>query len=156
MLIKEIILAVLGFCFGMLTAGGVFTVLIGVGLMPRFAGKTHTARYEILYEEFIIYGTIIGCLFSVFDFPYKIGEYLNRYCSDIVYTVIAYGMIVVIGVFSGIFVGCLALAIAEMIDSIPTFTRRIGFRHGLGIVILVIAIGKLCGSLIYFFMAFYQ
>ena len=48
------------------------------------------------------------------------------------------------------FVGCLALAIAEMLDSIPIFTRRISFRHGLGCVVLAMAAGKFCGSLFYF------
>ncbi|MDE5866342.1 MAG: stage V sporulation protein AB, partial [Lachnospiraceae bacterium] len=44
----------------------------------------------------------------------------------------------------------LALAIAEMLNTIPIFSRRIGFRHGLGIAILAVALGKLVGSLIYF------
>ena len=54
------------------------------------------------------------------------------------------------GLFAGIFVGCLALAIAEMLDSIPILTRRIGFRHGLGLMVLSIAMGKAVGSLLYF------
>ena len=48
------------------------------------------------------------------------------------------------------FVVCLALAIAEMLDSIPILTRRISFRHGLGLAVLAMAAGKLLGSLIYF------
>ena len=59
------------------------------------------------------------------------------------------------GFFAGIFVGCLALAIAEMLNTIPVFTRRIGFRHGLGIVVLCIALGKAVGSLLYFIKAVY-
>ena len=59
------------------------------------------------------------------------------------------------GLFAGIFVGCLALAIAEMLDTIPIFARRIGFRHGLGIVVLSIALGKAAGSLLYFMKAVY-
>ncbi len=54
------------------------------------------------------------------------------------------------GLFAGIFVGCLALAIAEMLDSIPILTRRIGFRHGLGLMVISIAMGKAVGSLLYF------
>ena len=54
------------------------------------------------------------------------------------------------GLFCGMFVGCLALAIAEMLDSIPIFTRRISFRHGIGLVVLSMAAAKLCGSLFYF------
>ena len=54
------------------------------------------------------------------------------------------------GLFIGMFVGCLALAIAEMLDSIPIFARRVSYRHGLGIAVLAVAIGKLLGSLYYF------
>ena len=60
------------------------------------------------------------------------------------------------GGYAGIFVGCLALAIAEMLDSIPIFTRRIGFRHGLGIVVLFMALGKMAGSFIYFMKNFWE
>ena len=44
----------------------------------------------------------------------------------------------------------MALAIAEMLDSIPILTRRIGFRHGLGLMVISIAMGKAVGSLLYF------
>ena len=60
------------------------------------------------------------------------------------------GILSVFGLFSGMFIGCLALAIAEMLDSIPIFSRRISFRHGLGVAITCMAIGKLMGSLFYF------
>lgn len=59
-------------------------------------------------------------------------------------------------IISGMFIGCLALAIAEMLDSIPIFARRISFRHGLGWAILGMAAGKLCGSLLYFATEFYR
>lgn len=54
------------------------------------------------------------------------------------------------GLFIGMFVGCLALAIAEMLDSIPIFARRTSFRHGLGTAVLAVAVGKLVGSFYYF------
>ena len=38
----------------------------------------------------------------------------------------------------------------EMLDSIPILTRRIGFRHGLGLMVISIAMGKAVGSLLYF------
>ena len=32
------------FGFGLLSSGGVFTVFVTVGIIPRFADKTHTAK----------------------------------------------------------------------------------------------------------------
>ena len=60
-------------------------------------------------------------------------------------------ILAVYGLFAGIFVGCLAIAIAEMLDSIPIFARRSRFRHGIGIAILCMALGKTLGSLFYFY-----
>jgi len=56
----------------------------------------------------------------------------------------------VYGLFSGMFVGCFALSIAEMLDSIPIFTRRISFQKGIGAAICSVSAGKLCGALFYF------
>ena len=152
MLLKRIMLGALGCSFGLMTAGGVFTVLLAVGLIPRFAGKTHTANRVMLYETMVILGTLTGDLLSVFE-PYThlgtlamgagVPEALWRAAGEVI--LLCYGM------FSGIFIGSLAMAIAEMLDSIPILTRRVSFRHGLGLAIISMAAGKICGSLLYFF-----
>lgn len=149
---KEILLAVMGISYGMLAAAGVFTVLVAVGLIPRFAGKTHTAGKVILFEEMVIFGTVVGSYFSIFERYGQIAAFFqNRYPLYMnVWLGLGGVMQAVIGIFSGMFIGCLALAIAEMLDSIPIFTRRISFRHGIGLAVLSIAAGKLCGSLFYF------
>ena len=65
MLHKRIFLAIIGSSFGMMTAGGVFTVLLAVGLIPRFAGKTHTGKKVLIYENMVILGTMAGNILSV-------------------------------------------------------------------------------------------
>lgn len=136
---KWLLMVIFGASFGMLAAAGVFTVLVAVGIIPRFAGFTHTAGKVILYEEMVIFGTITGCIVSLFP------EFFQWHGSWL--AIAAQG---IIGLFSGLFVGCLALAIAEMLDSIPIFTRRISFRHGIGVAVLCMAAGKIAGSLFYF------
>ncbi len=146
------LLGVMGCSFGILSAAGVFTVLIAVGLVPRFAGKTHTANKVFLFEEMVVAGTIIGCILSVFDKYMQIGRFVQEHFPSLMGLWLGSGNVIlaIFGLFSGMFIGCLALAIAEMLDSIPIFARRVGFRHGLGIAILAMAIGKICGSLFYF------
>lgn len=153
---ENIILGVVGLAGGFGVSGGVFTSLIAVGLIPRFAGKTHTAKHIFLYEEMVVCGTILGGLISVF-FPFLDIVGLAGRISMLkeVYPYIAVVILIIFGLFAGIFVGCLALAIAEMLDSIPIFARRMKFRHGVGIVILCMAAGKLMGSLIYFGKEFF-
>lgn len=145
-----IFLAVCGVSGGILVSAGVFTVLLAVGLVPRFAGKTHTASKIFLYEETVVWGTLFGNAVSVFESVFMTdGSWIAGFGSSWA-EVLQNVFFIIFGLFSGIFVGCLALAIAEMLDSIPIFTRRIGFRHGLGFMILATALGKLVGSLLYF------
>lgn len=145
-------LIIIGGSYGLLAAAGVFTVLVAVGLVPRFAGRTHTGRKVALYEEMVIFGTLFGCLLSIFARYCRIGEWLQQFFPEYTQGLLYAGNVfqTVFGVFAGMFIGCLALAIAEMLDSIPIFSRRISFRHGLGFTILGMAAGKLCGSLLYF------
>lgn len=153
---EQIVLGVVGLSGGFGVSGGVFTTLIAVGLIPRFAGKTHTADHIFLYEEMVVCGTVLGGIISVF-FPFAdLAGWINGIplLKDI-YPVAGLWILVFYGFFAGIFVGCLALAIAEMLDSIPIFARRMKFRHGIGIVILCMAIGKTLGSLIYFGKQFF-
>ena len=60
-------------------------------------------------------------------------------------------LLAVFGIFAGMFVGCFAIAIAEMLDTIPIFTRRIKLGKGMGIVMLFLAVGKTVGALFYFY-----
>lgn len=155
---KELLLILIGTSYGLLSAAGVFTVFVAVGLVPRFAGKTHTAKYILVYEEMVVFGTLIGGFVSVFSRYSGVGAYLQQTFPENLRLWLGLGTFaqLIFGLFCGMFVGCLALAIAEMLDSIPIFTRRISFRHGLGFVILGVAIGKLCGSLFYFFSEMHQ
>ena len=149
-MLSFLVLSFAGFCFGVLTAAGVFTVLTAVGLVPRFVGETHSAKEVILYENLIIAGTIVGGVFSVFSDVWTMGAGTQSAMQAGIILVVSYVFLGIAGLFSGMFVGCLALAIAEMLDSIPIFTRRISFRHGLGCMIISIALGKVCGSLLFF------
>ena len=150
MFMKTILLCIMGFSSGLLVSAGVFTVLFVVGLVPRFAGKTNTARYELLYEECIIFGSVIACGLSVFPIEGSL-EGIMTHASFL-----GQALLILIGIFAGIFVGCLAIALAEVLDGIPIFARRIKLKKGLDIAIFSVAIGKVTGSLIYFMMDFFE
>lgn len=149
MWICDLGMLLLGITFGLMISGGVFTALLALGLVPRFAGKTHTANKILVYESAVVYGCIVGGILSVYPFPEWIGQYVTG-------GNFATALIIFSGFFGGCFVGCLALAIAEMLDSIPIFARRIGFRRGMGIAVLFVALGKSLGSIIYFVARIYE
>ena len=155
MFLRQLLLALVGVSAGLIVSAGVFTVLSSVGLIPRFAGKMHVAHKVFVLEEAVILGTLTGSFFSVYSEWGKVGAYVRLHdifgsATEGVWNLTGSLIQIVFGLFAGIFVGCLALAIAEMLNTIPVFARRIGFRHGLGIAILAVALGKLTGSLIYF------
>ena len=137
--------------FGLLSSGGVFTVFVTVGLVPRFADKTHTAKHILIYENSIVAGAIVGCILSVFPdfFNTVIGQYASMNIPG--WEWIGKWILGIFGIFAGMFVGCFAIAIAEMLNTIPIFTRRIRLGKGVGIVMLCLALGKTIGSLLYFY-----
>lgn len=149
---RILFLVLLGLGYGMLASAGVFTVFVAVGLVPRFAGKSHTAGKILLYEEMVVFGTLIGGLWSIYPEFSQVSAWAQQKFPEHLILIRNLGIVAqgVFGLFSGMFVGCLALAIAEMLDSFPILARRISFRHGLGLAILSLALGKLFGSLWYF------
>lgn len=155
---KELFLAFCGLSFGLLSSAGVFTVFSAVGLVPRFAGKTHSAKEILLYENMIVAGTIIGGVMSIW--PERVEQVLigleNLVRPTLFFQITRVSGQLVFGLFSGMFVGCFALSIAEMLDSIPIFSRRISFRKGIGLAVCSVAAGKLCGALFYFVQEMYQ
>lgn len=144
-MIKFVVLIVVGLSAGTLVSGGVFTTLIALGIVPRFAGRTHTANRVMTYENSIIG----GCLLAIFLGLCPFAGILFSYITEL-FPALTQILFSVSGFFAGCFVGCMALAIAEMLDGIPIFARRVGFRQGLGVAVISIAIGKMLGSLYYF------
>lgn len=144
---KIILLWIIGISSGIMVSAGVFTVLFVVGLVPRFAGRTDTARCELFYEECLIFGAVLADVLSVFPIKGSLGG-----SPRILLTV----LLVLIGIFAGIFVGCLSIALAEVLDGIPIFARRVKLKMGVSIAVLAVALGKIAGSLIYFINGFYE
>ena len=150
---RIVLLWIIGISSGIMVSAGVFTVLFVVGLIPRFAGRTDTARCELFYEECLVFGAIIADILSVYPIEGSFGELTVQVPhANVLLTTI----LVLIGVFAGIFVGCLSIALSEVLDGIPIFARRVKLKMGVSIAVLAIALGKTAGALIYFMKEFFQ
>ena len=94
-----------GLASGLAVAGGMFALLIALGVIARFAGS--------LYQFRIPVGITGAALF---------------------------------GLFSGIFTGTWAMALTEIVDAVPIFTRRIHLKEGIPWLILAMALGRSLGA----------
>lgn len=133
------ILGIIGLAGGFITSGGVFALITSIGLMPRLIGKTHTGRYGRLYEDMVMAGG------SIFNTLYAFEVKFNTPLS------VAKWSMGIFGIFSGIFVGCLAVSLAEALNSTAIFSRRIKLSTGLSFIVLAAALGKMAGAFIQFF-----
>ncbi|MCI9658518.1 MAG: stage V sporulation protein AB [Lachnospiraceae bacterium] len=138
MWIKQILLGVLGLSSGFAVAGGMFAFLIALGVVSRFAGKTHTAKYILYYEDAAAIGGILGNLVSVYGFSVPVG----------MVGVVSFGL------FSGIFTGAWAMALTEIIDTVPIFSRRIRLKTGMPWLVLSMALGRAAGAFVYAYFGF--
>ena len=135
MLVRQILMALIGLSAGSIVAGGLFGFVVSLGIVSDFADRTGTADRIGLYEDAVAVGGILGNLVLLYDIPLTAISPLMG----------------VFGIFSGVFVGCWALALAEVLNVFPIFLRRINVTKGIGFVILGIAIGKVLGASAYFF-----
>ena len=55
--------------------------------------------------------------------------------------------VLVYGLFSGIFVGVQAMALAEVIKTLPILAMRLKVKEGLPYIIVAMALGKIVGSI---------
>ena len=55
--------------------------------------------------------------------------------------------LVIFGIFAGIFVGCLSMALAEAVKVFPVLCQRINLSYGIYLLIFMMASGKFLGTL---------
>ena len=135
---KELLMGVTGLCSGLAGAGGLFALIIALGVVADFADRTHTARYILWYEDAVAAGGILGNLMSVYAISLPLGS-------------LGAG---VFGIFAGVFVGAWAMALTEIINIIPIFARRLDLRRGLELLVLSMALGRTIGSLLFYYYRF--
>ena len=140
MMWQQIGMAVIGFGGGMIAAGGMVALLIGLGITPRFAGITHTADRILLYEDFTMLGAVAGNVLQLYEPSLAVGKI----------------GLAVYGLGAGMFLGAWILALAEMVDVFPIAIRRLKIKVGVPWIILTVAAAKICGSLLYFYKGMYH
>lgn len=94
--------------------------------------KTDTKDHINTFENVIIVSGILGTITEFINFTFKL-----PYIVSVIY-----------GLSSGVFIGCLAVSLAETLNVLPIVFRRLKINYGIGYIILSIAIGKMLGSIL--------
>jgi len=135
MLVKQILLVIIGFSGGAAIAGGVFSLIVSLGVISDFADRTKTADKLLLYENCVMLGAILGNIFYIYQIHIPYGGFL----------------LPIFGLFSGMFVGAYLMALAEILNIFPIFIRRVKLIKFIPYLILGVALGKGFGLLIHFY-----
>ncbi|MCM1106848.1 MAG: stage V sporulation protein AB [Blautia sp.] len=136
---KHTLQAFLAFACGAAVSAGTFAFLLVIGVIPRILGKSKEAKRVFLAENLVILGVLTGAVFSVFEWE---AAFPVVWISHVIF--------VVYGMSAGIFVGCISVALAEILNTFPIMFRRFYISRGLSWAIFSMAMGKLAGSLYYF------
>lgn len=108
MWIRHLFLGFTGLAAGSAVAAGTFAFIIVIGVVPRMIAKCNLAKYTVLFENMIVFGGIAGNLISVFTgLPLPLGR----------------GLLMLFGLSAGIFVGCIAVALAEILNTFPILSQ---------------------------------
>lgn len=134
MLVKQILLAIFGLSGGVIVSAGLFSLIVEIGVISDFADRTHTAEHINLYEDCTVLGAVVGNLVLLFRWQIPFGEVL----------------LPIFGLLSGVFVGCWAMGLAEMLNVFPIFIRRIKIVKYTTAFVISVAIGRGIGALVYF------
>lgn len=143
MLVRHVLLSGLSFACGVAVSAGTFAFLLVVGVVPRILGRTSEAKRIFLAENMIILGVLTGAVFSVFEWE---AAFPAAWFSHLVFGLF--------GISAGIFVGCIAVALAEILNTFPIMFRRMHIKCGLSWALIAMAVGKMIGSLYYFYAGY--
>ena len=104
---------------------GVFSFIVELGVISDFADRTHTGNHILIYEDMVAAGAILGNLFQIFEVNLP-GRMI---------------FLAIYGLFGGIFVGCWAMALAEILNVFPIFMRRARIVRYLAVFVVMVALG---------------
>ena len=137
MWIRQGILGIIGLSSGAVIAAGLFSFITSLGVISDLADRTHTGKYVKLYEDAITLGGVLGNFSYFFRPSLLVGE----------------AFLLPLGLLIGIFVGCEIMALAEILNVFPIFIRRVKLVRYVPYFILILALGKTVGEMVF---AFYR
>lgn len=137
---KNVLMAWIGGCLGIVVASGTLALIIALGIVVRYVRLTKTQHRITLYEDFALLGTFVGAVWGLGEFSIGLG----------ILGVVVYGF------FSGFFLGGWIVALGEVINVYAIMLRRFKIQNGVGWIFFAMAIGKMLGTLLFYGKGWWQ
>ena len=128
MFLRHIFMAGLATACGIAVSAGTFAFLLVIGVIPRMIKRCNFGERILMVENTVILGVLTGAVFSVVEWKAQL----------------PYPWLV----------GCIAVALAEILNTFPILFRRLYINRGLSGVMIAMALGKMAGSFYYFFFGY--
>lgn len=125
-----------GFASGIVISTGILAFINAIGVIPRLTTKCKVTTHYYAVANASLLGIMAGTIFYLWD------DYI---CLSLPKFLVAF-----FGLVFGIFIGCLAMALAEILNVMPITKSRLKLKRGMYILVLAFAIGKMVGTLFYY------
>lgn len=130
------LLTICGISAGFVTAAAYVAFIAMLGVFPKVAAKTKTAGQCILYENCLILGILIATLLQFFVTTPTEGS------PALPLPAIGILILILLGLFGGIYTGFLIGGLSEVLNVIPTYAKITHIQKRISLVIFFLALGK--------------
>lgn len=130
------VVAFIGLSEGAVVGTALAAFLTILDIVPRLAQLTNTEHSIKIYEVMIAMSVTIISFFHFLEASISFGKI----------------MVVIVGLFMGIFIGLLASALTEVTNVIPVIVNRFKLHGYVKYLFIALASGKIIGSLVFWLM----
>lgn len=133
-----LLLLISGLSAGFVTAAAYVAFIAMLGVFPKFAERTNTASNCVLYENCLILGILLATFLQFF------ASYHNAGIEAHLLPPPAFGkfVLIIFGLFGGIYVGFLIGGLSEVLNVIPIYARITHMGKSIRYIIYFLALGK--------------
>lgn len=130
--LANVFVALVGVAGGLAVGSGLVALLIVLDLIPRLAQMANAYRLSIWFETAVIFGSLFWTFADFLDW--------NLFMPS-------KGLLSVVGLLDGIFVGMLAAALTEVMNVLPILAKRMNLSKYMVSLVMAMVFGKIIGSL---------
>lgn len=134
MFLKGTVLVFIGLMSGMAVSAGTFAFLLMVGVVPRMLRTTNLMDKVLTMETAISLGVVFGTVMSLWarqpDSQLISGAAAGLALLREAGRWLGHFLLCIYGLSAGIFVGCIAVELAEILDTFPIMFRRMKIAEG--------------------------